>query len=43
MRRVGLEGVPDHRASVLDEEAREANDRMNICVSGACPPLVLDV
>jgi hypothetical protein len=43
MRRVDLEGVPAHRASVLDEEAREANDRMNICVSGARLPLVLDV
>jgi cytochrome P450/ferredoxin-NADP reductase len=39
-----LEGVPDHRDSVLDEEAREANDCMMICVSRACTPrLVLDI
>jgi hypothetical protein len=43
MRRVGLEGVAAHRASVLDEETREANDCMNICVSGARISLVLDV
>jgi len=39
-----LEGVPDHRDSVLDEDAREANDCMMICVSRACTPrLVLDL
>jgi ferredoxin-NADP reductase len=39
-----LEGVPDHRDSVLDQEAREANDCMMICVSRACTPrLVLDI
>jgi ferredoxin len=39
-----LEGIPDHRDSVLDQEAREANDCMMICVSRACTPrLVLDI
>jgi len=39
-----LEGVPDHRDSVLDQDAREANDSMMICVSRACTPcLVLDL
>jgi len=39
-----LEGVPDHRDSVLDEDEREANDCMMICVSRACTPrLVLDL
>ncbi|MGK5111397.1 MULTISPECIES: cytochrome P450/oxidoreductase [unclassified Geodermatophilus] len=39
-----LDGVPDHRDSVLDEEAREANDCMMICVSRACTArLVLDL
>jgi ferredoxin len=39
-----LEGVPDHRDSVLDEEARAANDCMMICVSRACTRrLVLDL
>jgi cytochrome P450/ferredoxin-NADP reductase len=39
-----LEGVPDHRDSVLDEEAREAGDCMMICVSRSCSPrLVLDL
>jgi ferredoxin-NADP reductase len=39
-----LEGVPDHRDSVLDQEARDANDCMMICVSRACTPrLVLDI
>jgi cytochrome P450/ferredoxin-NADP reductase len=39
-----LEGIPDHRDSVLDEEAREAGDCMMICVSRACTPrLVLDL
>jgi cytochrome P450/ferredoxin-NADP reductase len=31
-----LEGVPDHRDSVLDEEARNAGDCMMICVSRSC-------
>ena len=30
-----LDGIPDHRDSVLDEEAREAGDCMMICVSRA--------
>jgi ferredoxin-NADP reductase len=39
-----LDGVPDHRDSVLDEGQREANDCMMICVSRACSPrLVLDL
>ena len=39
-----LDGVPDHRDSVLDEVQREANDCMMICVSRACSPrLVLDL
>jgi len=39
-----LDGVPDHRDSVLDQEARDANDCMMICVSRACSPrLVLDL
>jgi len=39
-----LEGVPDHRDSVLDEEERQAGDCMMICVSRACTPrLVLDL
>ena len=39
-----LEGVPDHRDSVLDEEERAAGDCMMICVSRACTPrLVLDL
>jgi cytochrome P450/ferredoxin-NADP reductase len=39
-----LEGVPDHRDSVLDEEEQEAGDRMMICISRACTPrLVLDI
>jgi cytochrome P450/ferredoxin-NADP reductase len=39
-----LQGVPDHRDSVLDEDAREAGDCMMICVSRACTPrLVLDL
>jgi ferredoxin len=39
-----LEGVPDHRDSVLDQYAREANDCMMICVSrSSTPRLVLDV
>jgi cytochrome P450/ferredoxin-NADP reductase len=39
-----LEGIPDHRDSVLDQDARERNDCMMICVSRACTPrLVLDI
>ncbi|MDX6301698.1 MAG: hypothetical protein QOF53_2912 [Nocardioidaceae bacterium] len=39
-----LAGVPDHRDSVLDEEARAAQDCMMICVSRSCTPrLVLDL
>ncbi|MGR6964127.1 cytochrome P450/oxidoreductase [Geodermatophilus sp. URMC 61] len=39
-----LEGVPDHRDSVLSEQEREANDCMMICVSrSATPRLVLDL
>jgi cytochrome P450/ferredoxin-NADP reductase len=39
-----LDGVPDHRDSVLDQDAREANDCMMICVSRASTPrLVLDL
>lgn len=39
-----LEGVPDHRDSVLDEDERAANDTMMICVSRALSSrLVLDL
>ena len=39
-----LEGVPDHRDSVLDDDERAANDCMMICVSRACTErLVLDL
>jgi ferredoxin-NADP reductase len=39
-----LEGVPDHRDSVLADEEKEANDCMMICVSRACTGrLVLDL
>jgi ferredoxin len=39
-----IEGVPDHRDSVLDQDAREAGDCMMICVSRACTSrLVLDL
>ena len=31
-----LEGLPDHRDSVLTEEERRAGDRMMICVSRSC-------
>lgn len=38
-----LEGIPDHRDSVLDEEDRERGDCMMICVSRSCTArLVLD-
>jgi ferredoxin-NADP reductase len=39
-----LEGVPDHRDSVLDDDERAANDTMMICVSRALSArLVLDL
>jgi ferredoxin len=39
-----LDGVPDHRDSVLDAEQRAAGDCMMICVSRSClPRLVLDL
>ena len=39
-----LEGVPDHRDSVLDEDERKAGHCMMICVSRACTSrLVLDL
>ena len=39
-----LEGLPDHRDSVLNEEERAANDCMMICVSRSCTSrLVLDL
>jgi cytochrome P450/ferredoxin-NADP reductase len=39
-----IDGIPDHRDSVLDEEARNAGDCMMICVSRSClPRLVLDL
>ena len=39
-----LEGRPDHRDSVLDDEERQAGDCMMICVSRSCTPrLVLDL
>ncbi len=39
-----LEGVPDHRDSVLDPEQREAGNCMMICVSRSCTKrLVLNV
>jgi ferredoxin-NADP reductase len=39
-----LEGMPDHRDSVLGEEERAAGDCMMICVSRSCTPrLVLDL
>lgn len=38
-----LEGVPDHRDSLLDDDERAANDTMMICVGRSlCPRLVLD-
>ncbi|MGH2507824.1 MAG: oxidoreductase, partial [Ktedonobacteraceae bacterium] len=30
-----LEGIPDHRDSVLTEAEREANQKMMVCCSGA--------
>lgn len=39
-----LEGVPDHRDSILDDEEHSANDQMTICVSRSLTPrLVLDL
>jgi ferredoxin len=39
-----LQGVPDHRDSVLDQDEREAGNCMMICVSRSCTPrLVLDI
>jgi ferredoxin-NADP reductase len=39
-----LEGEPDHRDSVLDDDEKAANDCMMICVSRACTArLVLDL
>ncbi|MFF4142957.1 PDR/VanB family oxidoreductase [Streptomyces sp. NPDC001698] len=39
-----VEGVPDHRDSLLSQEERAANDTMMICVGRArCPRLVLDL
>jgi ferredoxin-NADP reductase len=39
-----LEGIPDHRDSLLTEEEREANDYMMICVGRSnSPRLVLDL
>lgn len=39
-----LEGVPDHRDSVLSNKERAANDRMLVCCSGSkSPRLVLDL
>ncbi|TLS47019.1 oxidoreductase [Streptomyces montanus] len=39
-----LDGTPDHRDSLLDEDEREAGDTMLICVSRSCGPrLVLDL
>ena len=41
---VVLEGVPEHRDSVLDDEERESNETMMICVGRSCTPrLVLDL
>ncbi|MEU0070125.1 PDR/VanB family oxidoreductase [Streptomyces sp. NPDC006332] len=39
-----LDGTPDHRDSLLDEDERAAGDTMLICVSRSCGPrLVLDL
>jgi cytochrome P450/ferredoxin-NADP reductase len=39
-----LDGLPEHRDSVLSDEERQANDCMMICVSRACSErLVLDL
>lgn len=41
-----LDGVVDHRDSILTASEREANDVMYVCVSraaGGCPRLVLEL
>jgi cytochrome P450/ferredoxin-NADP reductase len=39
-----VEGVPDHRDSILDQDERQAGDCMMICISRSCTPrLVLDL
>ncbi len=39
-----LDGIPDHRDSVLDDDEQAANDCMMVCVSRSCTPrLVLDL
>jgi ferredoxin len=39
-----IEGMPDHRDSVLTDEERAENSCMMICVSRSCGPrLVLDL
>lgn len=39
-----VEGIPEHRGSLLSEEERAANETLMICVGRAlCPKLVLDL
>ncbi|MFT4089968.1 MAG: PDR/VanB family oxidoreductase [Asticcacaulis sp.] len=39
-----LEGIPDHRDSVLTDTEKAANTSMMVCCSGSCSPkLVLDI
>lgn len=39
-----LDGIPDHRDSILDEDERAGNATMMVCVSRALSPeLVLDL